>query len=140
MSVVARRYYLRGREALRRSDNDEAARELDAALQLSPSFVEARIAHAIALQRSGDHPRAAQSLRSGLQRTTRAPERRPLLVALADVLLDLGDTDGAARALAEAAQLPGALPKLADRLARLHARTGRYSEALAALLDAARGR
>jgi hypothetical protein len=136
MSSVARRYFLRGREAAKRGALDEAERELAAALELSPGFVEARVGHALAIVRS-DPPRAAESLRQGLARTTRRNERRLLLVALGDVLLGGGDFPGAEAAWSEATLL-GATVRLHDRLARLRARTGRFAEAFAEFLAAAR--
>ena len=63
MSMVARRYFVRGREHLRRGQLDDAEREFAAAVDLAPSFIEARIGHALTLSRT-DPPRAAQSLRT----------------------------------------------------------------------------
>jgi thioredoxin-like negative regulator of GroEL len=137
-AAVARRYFVRGREALRRGALDDAQRELEAALQLSPSFVEARVGYALTLQRT-DPPRAAQSLRTGLAAARRPADRRALLCALGDVLVQSGDFPGAEAAYAEAAALPGATARLHDRLSRLRARTGRFADALSELLLAARG-
>lgn len=137
MSMVARRYFVRGRELLRRGQLDDAEREFAAAVDLAPSFVEARIGHALTLARS-DPPRAAQSLRTGLGRSQRAPERRLLLAALGDVLVQGGDFPGAEEAYAEAAQLGFASAKLHDRLARLRAKTGRFADSLGELLAASR--
>jgi hypothetical protein len=58
-----------------------------------------------------------------------------MLVALGDVLTAGGDFPGADQAYAEAARIPGRHP-LAARLARLHAKTGRYDESFAALAAA----
>jgi cytochrome c-type biogenesis protein CcmH/NrfG len=137
MSAVARRYFVRGRAYLRQGRWDDAQRELGAALELSPGFVEARVGYALALGRT-DPPRALQSLRAGLARATRAGARRPLLVALADLLLVTGDVAGAEAALHEVAQLPGPQPDLEDRWARLHLRSGRFAAGVAALLAASR--
>jgi Flp pilus assembly protein TadD len=138
-AAVARRYFVRGREQLRRGDFDSAVQEFGAAVELHPTYVEARVGYALTLART-DPPRAANSLRAGLQRATRATERAPLLCALGDVLLIGGDFRGAESAYTEAAALPNASRKLHDRLARLRAKTGQYAEALSEMLLAARGR
>jgi hypothetical protein len=132
---VARRYFVRARELLRRGDLDAACTEFSAAIELVPTFVEARVGFALTLARV-DPPRAAQSLRVGLQRATRRSERRQLLCALGDVLLTSGDYPGAGGAYAEAVDLGAS--GLADRLARLNAKTGRFAEALAAMQVAAK--
>ncbi len=137
-AAVARRYFVRGREHLRRGALDDAQRELEAALQLSPDFVAARVGYALTLSRT-DPPRASQSLRTGLARARRPADRRALLCALGDVLLSSGDFPAAEQAYAEAAALPGATLRLHDRLARLRAHAGRFPDALAELLLAARG-
>jgi tetratricopeptide (TPR) repeat protein len=137
LSAVARRYFLRGRELQREGDAEGAGQAFGAALELCPNFVEARIASALTLL-CWDPPRAAQLLRSGLRRTTRAHPRAQLLCALGDVLVASGDFPGAATAYAEAARLPGATPSLHGRVARLSAKTGQYPEAFSAMLEAAR--
>ncbi len=138
-AAVARRYFLRGRDKLRRGQLDGACEELAAAIELHPAYVEARVGYALALVRT-DPPRAAQTLRQGLQRGVRPSERAALLAALGDVLLAGGDFLGAEAAYQEAATLPNAPRKLPDRLARLHAKTGKYAEAFAQMLAAARAR
>jgi len=135
-AYVARRYFVRGREHLRRGDYDEAEREFAAAIELSPLFVEARIGYALVVCRA-DPPRAAQLLRVGVQRAQRASERRVLLGALGDVQLAGGDFLGAEESFAEAARLPGSDARLHDRTGRLRAKTGRYGDALVAFLSAA---
>jgi thioredoxin-like negative regulator of GroEL len=127
---------LRGREAAKRGAVDEAEREFGAAVELSPDFAEARVGHALALVRS-DPPRAAESLRQGLARAPRPNARRLLLVALGDVLLVAGDFPAAEQAWSEAS-LYGPTLRLHDRLARLRSRTGRFAEAFAEFLAAAR--
>jgi Flp pilus assembly protein TadD len=134
---VARRYFLRGRELLKRGDSDSACQEFGNALELVPEFVEARIGFALTLARV-DPPRSAQSLRSGLSRRVTPVQRRQLLCALGDVLLTSGDYPGAEAAFDEAVAL-GAT-QLHDRLGRLRAKTGRFAEALDELLLAARSR
>ena len=134
---VARRYFLRGRELLKHGDLDSACQEFGSALELIPEFVEARIGFALTLARV-DPPRAAQSLRSGLNRRVTPVQRRQLLCALGDVLLTSGDYPGAEAAFDEATSL-GAT-KLHDRVGRLRAKTGRFAEALDELLLAARTR
>jgi len=136
-AAVARRYFVRGREHLRRGEYDQAERELTSALELSPTFVEARIGYALTVCRE-DPPRAAQLLRTGLARTQRPSERRALLGALGDVQLAGGDFPGAEESYAEAARLAGpGGAKLHDRLGRLHAKTGHHAQAIAELLAAA---
>jgi tetratricopeptide (TPR) repeat protein len=132
---VARRYFLQGREFLRRGDIDSACQEFANAMELVPDFVEARVSFALTLARI-DAPRAAQSLRNGLNRHHRPNQRRQLLCALGDVLLTSGDYPGAEAAYEEAIGLGQA--GLHDRLGRLRAKTGRFAEALAELLLAAR--
>ena len=144
MSAVARRYFVRAVEGLRRGDGDSARDDFRAALDLVPSFVEARVAYATALARSGEAPRAVQLLRAGLAAEQR-PRRRLLLEsALGDVLIAAGDYRGAEEAFVSASRLGGELgvklAELHDRLARLRAKTGRFEEALDELLLAARAR
>ncbi len=136
-AAVARRYFVRGRNMIRRGDWDDAQRELAAALELDGGFVEARIGLALCLARN-DPPRAAQLLRVGLQRTSRPRERQPLLCALGDVLVQGHDFLAADDAYTEAQAIGPAPPRIHDRLARLRAKTGRLPEALAELLAAAR--
>jgi hypothetical protein len=138
-AAVARRYFVRGREKLRRGELEGACQEFAAAVELHPGYVEARVGYALTLVRT-DPPRAAQSLRSGLQRAARANERGPLLAALGDVLLIGGDFLGAEAAYSEAATLPNAPRRLPDRLARLRAKTGQYAAALSEMLVAARAK
>ena len=136
---VARRYFLRAREALRRGDLGGASEGFSAAVELAPDFVEARIGHALILSRSNTRA-ATQSLRTALGRVKRAGERAHLLCALGDVLVAADDYLGAEAAYAEASGLPNASPaRLHDRLARLRAKTGNYAAAIDELLAAARG-
>jgi thioredoxin-like negative regulator of GroEL len=130
-ATIARRYFARGKEQLRAGELEGATQSFAAAVELAPHFPEARVGAALTLART-DPPRAAQLLRNGLRTTTRPNPRRLILVALGDVLTAAGDFPGADEAYAEAARLPGRHP-LATRLARLHAKTGRYAEAFAAL-------
>ena len=143
MSAIARRYYVRAVEQLRRGDQEQAREDFRAALELAPSFAQARVAYANALARSGDAPRAAQLLRNGLGRPgIGGRERLGLLRALGDVLIAANDYRGAEEAFFEAARVGDGigLPQvdLHDRLARLRAKTGRFPEALDELLAAAR--
>jgi len=133
---VARRYFLRGRELLKRGDIDSASQEFANALDLVPEFVEARVAFALTLARI-DSPRAAQALRNGLNRHHRPSQRRQLLCALGDVLLTAGDYPGAEAAYDEAVTL--GQKGLHDRLGRLRAKTGRFAEAITELALAAKG-
>ncbi len=133
-AVVARRYFVRGRDLLRQGALDEACESFGAAVELCPLYVEARVGYALTLVRS-DPPRAAQSLRAGLGRAQRHSERRLLSCALGDVLVQGGDYPGAESAYSDAIAL-GAV-ELHDRLGRLRAKTGRFAEALDEILAAA---
>lgn len=138
-ALIARRYYLRGCDELRRGELDDACQDLQAAIQLVPGFYEARIAYAVALLRLKDAPRATQTLRAGLHYHPSGPGRAMLLRTLGDALVLAGDFIGAEEALTETVATSASdSADLHDRLARLRARTGRYSEAFTELLAAAR--
>lgn len=138
-ALIARRYYVRGCDELRRGDLEDACQDLQAAIQLIPSFYEARIAYAAALLRLKDPPRAAQTLRAGLHYSPGGAGRSMLLRALGDALLISGDFPGAEEALSETtASSASDSADLHDRKARLRARTGRFNEAFTELLAAAR--
>ena len=138
-ALVARRYYTRGLDELRKNEVDDALQDLQAAVQLIPSYYEARIAYASALLRIKDAPRAAQTLRAGLHYAATGPARAALLRALGDALVSAGDFLGAEQAFTEGtATSAGDSADLHDRLARLRARTGRFEEAFTELLAAAR--
>ncbi|TMQ23340.1 MAG: hypothetical protein E6J91_00160 [Deltaproteobacteria bacterium] len=111
MSAVARRYYERGRHALEVNDLESAQEALRAALDLAPTFGNARVAYAVALARANDCPRAATVLRAGF---------------------------GAEEAFQTAAQTPGFEVRAASGLARVYARLGRYRDMAAQLKRAAR--
>ena len=136
MSAVARRYFLRGREARLRGDAPAAREAFSAAVELCPSFVEARIGLAM-VQLRDDPPRATTTLRGGLGQGPRGRRRRILLEALGEAQILSGDFPGADTSLTEAATLPGAGPELWLRIARLRARTRRYADSFAALTQAA---
>jgi tetratricopeptide (TPR) repeat protein len=139
MSTAARRYYLRGRAALDAGEAEQAIDALASALDLAPAFTDARLAYALALYRLGDTPRAAQTLRAGLGHARTAAARAALSLTLGDVLTAAGDFAGAEDALKLAAAHPPLAARAASARARVLARTGRYPDALAALLAAARG-
>ena len=136
MSVVARRYFLRGREARYRGDLPAAREAWGAAVELCPTFVEARIGLGMAIGRD-DPPRAVTTLRAGLGHGPRGRRRRLLLEALGEAQVLAGDFAGADVSLSEAATLPGAGAELWLRIARLRARTHRFSEAFEAFAEAA---
>jgi Tfp pilus assembly protein PilF len=144
LSAVARRYYVRATAALRRGDTETARDDLRAALDLAPSFVAARVAYASLLGRTGDPHRAAQVLREALASELRPTARLAIERTLGDVLIATGDYRGAeacfTAAAAASASIGEADAALADRLARLRAKTGRFGEALEQLLVAARAR
>ena len=140
-AAMARRYFLRGRERLLAGDREAAMREMSAALELSPSFVEARVGLSLAVCEQ-DPPRAAQLLRTGLSRRPCPSEARRMWLALGDVLVRGGDFLGAESAYGEAARrLEGeAARELDGRRVRLAAKTGRYAESLAILERSAHAR
>jgi tetratricopeptide (TPR) repeat protein len=138
MSVVARRYYNRGREALERNDIDAALEACRAALDLAPQFTSARIAYAVALGRLGDFPRAAQALRTGLGTRASAVARAALWATLGDVLTAGGDFLGAEDAFRQAAAThPDFAARAAGGLTRVYAKLGRHRDAIAQLRVAA---
>ncbi len=136
MSAVARRYFLRGREARHRGDLPAAREAWAAAIELCPSFIEARIGLGTAILRD-DPRRAATTLRGGLAYVRGGRRRRILLEALGEAQVLGGDFPGADASLTEAATLPGAGPELWLRIARLRARTHRFADAFAAFAQAA---
>lgn len=136
MSAVARRYFLRGREARLRGDAAAAREAFSAAVELCPTFLEARIGLAM-VQLRDDPPRAASTLRGGLGHATRGRRRRILLEALGEAQILSGEFPAADATLTEAATLPGAGPDLWLRIARLRARTRRYADSFAAFAQAA---
>jgi len=138
MSVVARRYYLRGRASLESGDVEAAIESLSSAVDLAPTFAAARVALAGALSRFGDHPRAAQVVRAGLGRPTPVASRALLWATLGDVLVQSGDFHGAEEAYVHAEAEPSFAARAAAGRARIHARLGRYGDAFAQLAKAAR--
>lgn len=138
-AIMARRYYTRGLTELKSNELDDACQDLQAAVQLIPSYYEARMAYATALLKLKDPPRAIATLRAGLHYTTSGPGRALLCRALGDALVQGGDFLAAEQAFAESqATSPQDSADLHDRLARLRARTGRFDEAFTELLAAAR--
>jgi len=137
MSQVARRYYERGTAALATGDLNSAEEALRAAIDLAPSFGNARIAYAITLARNGDCPRAATVLRSGIGRVASPKAAAAMYATLGDVLVLGGDFFGAEDAFKQAAQTPGFEARVASGLARVYARLGRYADMAAQLKRAA---
>jgi uncharacterized protein HemY len=138
MSVVARRYFLRGQTALERGEWEPAMEAFRSAVELAPNFAMARIGFAIALASEGDCPRAAQSLRAGLARPTSEVTRAAMWATLGDILTRSGDFLGAEDAFKQAALTPGFEVRAASGLARVYGKTGRYTEAVGQLQQAAR--
>jgi Flp pilus assembly protein TadD len=139
MSSVARRYYERGRAALDTGDLESAQEALRAALDLAPTFGNARVAYAVALAKAGDCPRAAQVLRSGLALASSPISAAAMHATLGDVLVLGGDFFGAEQAFQQAAQTAGFDVRVASGLARVYARLGRYADMAAQLRRAAAG-
>ncbi len=137
MSAVARRYYERGRAALDVNDLEAAQESLRAALDLAPTFGNARVAYAIALAKAGDCPRAASVLRAGIGRASSPISAAAMYATLGDVLVLGGDFFGAEEAFGMAAQTPGFAVRVASGLARVYARLGRYQDMAAQLRIAA---
>lgn len=137
MSAVARRYYERGRAALDTGDLESAQEALRAAIDLAPSFGNARVAYAVALARAGDCPRAAQLLRAGIPRASSPISAAAMYATLGDVLALGGDFYGAEEAFQQAGQVPGFEARVASGLARVYGKLGRYSDMAAQLRHAA---
>ena len=137
MSSVARRYYERGRAALETGDLESAQEALRAALDLAPSFGNARVAYAVAMARAGDCPRAAQVLRAGFGRASSPVSAAAMQATLGDVLTLGGDYFGAEEAFNQAAKTPGFEARVASGLARVYSRLGRYRDMAAQLTRAA---
>jgi Flp pilus assembly protein TadD len=137
MSAVARRYYERGRSALQTGDLEAAQESLRAALDLAPTFGNARVAYAVALAKANDCPRAASVLRAGLGRASSPISAAAMYATLGDVLTMGGDFFGAEEAFQSAGQTPGFEARVASGLARVYARLGRYRDMAAQLKRAA---
>lgn len=137
MSAVARRYYERGRSALQTGDLEAAQESLRAALDLAPTFGNARVAYAVALAKANDCPRAASVLRAGLGRASSPISAAAMYATLGDVLTMGGDFFGAEEAFQTAGQTPGFEVRVASGLARVYARLGRYRDMAAQLKRAA---
>lgn len=138
MSTLARRYFVRAHAELGRGEYEAAAESFRAAMDMAPAFLSARLGYAAALVRLGDTPRAAQVLRAGLARTTAPRGRAALLQMLGDVLIAGGDFFGAEDAYRQVADLSTSDAAPHAGLARVHAKLGRYAEAFASLLAAAK--
>ena len=138
MSSVARRYYVRGRDALDRGDFTTAMEALKAAIDLVPTFSMARVAFSVALARFGDVPRAAQTLRAGLARHATPVATAAMWATLGDVLTAAGDFLGAEDAFLQAGEHPDFAGRCASGLARVYAKLGRYDQAFGQLAIAAR--
>jgi len=128
VSSVARRYYERGKSALDGGDLASAQEALAAALDLAPSFGNARVAYAVALAKAGDCPRAATVLRAGIPRATSPISAAAMYATLGDVLTLGGDFYGAEEAFNTAGQTPGFEARVASGLARVYARLGRHRD------------
>ena len=140
MSAVARRYYERGRAALDANDLESAQEALRAALDLAPTFGNARVAYAVALAKANDCPRAASVLRAGLGRASSPISAAAMYATLGDVLTLGGDFYGAEEAFNAANQTPGFEVRVASGLARVYARLGRYRDMATQLRRASRPR
>jgi tetratricopeptide (TPR) repeat protein len=138
MSSAARRYYVRGRAALDRGDAEQAIDSLASAIDLAPRFTDARLAHAVALCRLGDTPRAAQTLRAGLGHARSPAARAALCLTLGEVRTTAGDFPAALDAFTQAAAHPAYISRASAGRSRALAKSGRYRDAVAALLAAAR--
>jgi thioredoxin-like negative regulator of GroEL len=137
MSSVARRYYDRGRQALDVNDLESAQEAFRAALDLAPTFGNARVAYAVALAKANDCPRAAQVLRSGIPHASSAISAAAMYATLGDVLTLGGDFFGAEQAFQQAGQAPGFEARVASGLARVYARLGRFADMATQLKRAA---
>ncbi|MBK9030048.1 MAG: tetratricopeptide repeat protein [Myxococcales bacterium] len=139
MSQVARRYYARGVQAIASNELTVAVEQLQAAVDLAPTFGDARIAFAVALAKFGDAPRAANVLRAGLGRAPSPVSTAALWATLGDVLTLSGDFLGAEDALRQAGDHPDFAVRAASGLARVYAKLGRFPDAVVQLRRAAAG-
>lgn len=137
MSVVARRYYKRGRDALERGEFEPAMEAFRSAMDLAPRFSMARVGYAIALAKEGDCPRAAQSLRAGLAAKASPTAKAAMWATLGDILVLGGDFLGAEDAYQQASATPGFEARAAAGLACVYGKMGRYAEAIDQLRHAA---
>ena len=137
MSAVARRYYVRGRDALDKGDTEAAIEALSSAVDLVPGFSSARVAYAVALARFGDCPRAAQILRAGLARPASPVAAASMWATLGDVLTAGGDFPGAEDAFRQAAACDQFEARAAAGLARVYGKLGRYGDSFEQLARAA---
>lgn len=137
MSGVSRRYYERGMQFLTSGDVQQAVEQLQAAVDLTPNYGNARMAFAVALAKFGDCPRAASVLRTGLPRATSPTTAAAMQATLGDVLTLGGDFFGAEEAFRIAGETPGFEARAASGLARVYAKLGRYADSVAALSRAA---
>ena len=138
MSSVARRYYERGRHALDVGDLETAQEALRAAVDLAPSFGNARVAYAVAVAKAGDCPRAQNILRAGIGRAMSQISAAAMYATLGDVLVMGGDFFGAEEAFRQVQTVAGFEARAASGLARVYARLGRYSDMAAQLARAAK--
>jgi Flp pilus assembly protein TadD len=138
MSQVARRYFDRGVKAMDNGDLDSALEALRAAVDLAPTFGNARIAYAIALAKFGDAPRGATVLRAGIGRASSRISAAAMWATLGDVLTLGGDFFGAEEAFREASQTPGFEVRAASGLARVYGKLGRAKDMAEQLVRAAR--
>lgn len=144
MSQVARRYYERGVKAMAGDDLEGALEALRAAVDLAPTFGDARIAYGVALARAGDAPRGAMVLRAGIGRASSRIAAAAMWATLGDVLTLGGDFFGAEDAFQQAGQVPGFEARAASGLARVYGKLGRHADlarqlAVAARISAGRG-
>ena len=137
MSVVARRYFERGRTSLAANDYDGAIEALSSAVDLAPTFTAARVALSAALARFGDYPRAIQVIRAGLTRPATRGSQGLLWATLGDLLAGSGDFPAAEEAYQHCDMQPEYAGRAAAGRARVHAKLGRYPESFAELAKAA---
>jgi Flp pilus assembly protein TadD len=138
VSQVARRYFDRGVAALQNQDLESALEALRAAVELAPTFGNARVAYAIALAKYGDAPRGASILRAGIGRASSPISAAAMWATLGDVLTMGGDFFGAEEAFREAAKAPSFEARAAAGLARVYAKLGRHADMATQLKLAAR--
>lgn len=139
MSQVARRYYARGVQAIASNELTIAVEQLQAAVDLAPTFGDARIAFAVALAKFGDPPRAGNVLRAGLGRSTSPVATAAMWATLGDVLTLSGDFFGAEAAFRQAGEHPDFGVRAASGLARVYAKLGRFPDAITQFRRAAAG-
>jgi tetratricopeptide (TPR) repeat protein len=125
-------YVIAGTERLHRSEFREARADLDAALEIDPSFPGLYTLAGQARDAMGDTAASVPAFQAALRANPKDPAAN---LYLGVTLLKQRDFDGARPLLELALQLQPGLPLARFQLAKLDSLTGKYAEAAAALED-----